>query len=337
MRPVILVFILVDVMTVPLGFGQGAILTGVGYADPTRILVAPGQITTLFVVGLSLNLDNPLLATTLPLPTSLGGISVTVSQAGHTFLAPLLGVQQLTLCNVGTGGTAPPGDCVLGAITLQVPWELSSGPNGNISSSAEVVVSQDGNASNMFTVLVAPDNLHVLTSCDVFPSFQPTPALQPITSPVCPPVVTHASGDLVSADDPAQPGEEIVIWALGLGPTSPTPVDGQPSPIVPATLSSPLYVQFDFRVNAAGSRPYVDPLSPTSSPTPTFAGLTPGQVGLYQINMRIPDVIPAVAPCGTTCSPVKCTIYNTVQSNMTIDIGANATFDGAAICVQPSQ
>jgi hypothetical protein len=41
--------------------------------------------------------------------------------------------------------------------------------------------------------------------------------------------------------------------------------------------------------------------------------------------------------CGSTCSHVMCTMYNTVTSNLTIDIGANQSWDGAAICVQPPQ
>jgi len=42
-----------------------------------------------------------------------------------------------------------------------------------------------------------------------------------------------------------------------------------------------------------------------------------------QINVRIPSTIPAVESCGTTCSHVACTIYNTVTSNLTVNIGAN--------------
>jgi hypothetical protein len=33
---------------------------------------------------------------------------------------------------------------------------------------------------------------------------------------------------------------------------------------------------------------------------------------------------------------MACGLFNTVSSNLTIDIGVNFSFDGAAICVQPA-
>jgi hypothetical protein len=157
--------------------------------------------------------------------------------------------------------------------------------------------------------------------------------------------VTHANGTVVTADNPAQPGEEIVIWAFGLGQTTPTPKTGQASPTPAATLSSRLYLQFDFRSNAMPSPPYINRTAPMPPPTPTFVGLTPGQVGLYQINVTIPSSIPAVDRCGLptsdlptgTTGGLALSLYNIVQSNVTIDIGAAISFDGAAICVQPGQ
>ena len=58
-------------------FGQGPTLAGTGYSNPSIIRVAPGQITTLFVTGLKTVLSQPVKATSLPLPTTLAGISVT--------------------------------------------------------------------------------------------------------------------------------------------------------------------------------------------------------------------------------------------------------------------
>ena len=51
----------------------------------------------------------------------------------------------------------------------------------------------------------------------------------------------------------------------------------------------------------------------------------PGQVGLYQINVKLPDIFPIVPKCGF--------------SNLTINISIFGTdsFDGAQVCVAPGQ
>lgn len=90
-------------------------------------------------------------------------------------------------------------------------------------------------------------------------------------------------------------------------------------------------MEFDFRPNAAPSRPFVHPTieSPGLS-SPIFAGLIPGYVGLYQINRKLPDTFPPQSLLGPT-----------VTSNLTINIGYLASsdfvdsYDGAAISIQP--
>jgi uncharacterized protein (TIGR03437 family) len=301
-----------------------------------NIQVSPGQITTVFVSGLTTDPTKPPRATNLPLPTSLAGIAVTIYQSSPTLsvAAPLLAVEQLNGCNYGVTPPPPvvPPDCMVGAITLQIPYELSPVPAPDSAigiAFADVVVSQNGTASKAFPVYVSPDNLHVLSTCDSFPS-------KPMNG-ICSSVVTHADGTLVTADSPALPGETVVIYAYGLGQTNQTPKTGQSNPTPAATVSSPLYLRFNFTSNAMPSPPYINRFSAVPTPAPLFAGLTPGQVGLYQINVTIPSTIPTVDKCGSTCSHVACTMYNTVTSNLTIDIGANQSWDGAAICVQPPQ
>ena len=92
MRRTLLVSVCAALMTFAPLFGQGMTLTGSGYASPTPIRVSPGQITTLFVSGLSLGTAKPQRATTLPLPNSLPTVS---------------------------------SDCLAAAITVQIPYELS--------------------------------------------------------------------------------------------------------------------------------------------------------------------------------------------------------------------
>jgi uncharacterized protein (TIGR03437 family) len=318
-------------------FGQGILGTGYfNFFGSRPIQVAPGQIVTVFVSGLNTVLSKPLKATSLPLPNSLGGVSVTLKEfiPSATYPVPLLAVQQIPFC---AGTTTPQPNCVVTAITLQVPYEilpLLPGSGGNGTLNPELVVSENGNANAAIAVLQpVNDNLHILSTCDTFPFGT---SLQ---TQSCYPVVTHSDGTLVGIDAPAKAGETVVIYTVGLGATSPAVKTGDANPMPPAVVASPVHLQFDFRTNAGPSRPYSNPLvaSPFAGPSPAFVGLTPGQVGLYQINVTIPSTIPAVERCETTCAPTVCTMYNTVQSNLTIDIGANASFDGAAICVQPPQ
>jgi uncharacterized protein (TIGR03437 family) len=59
---------------------------------------------------------------------------------------------------------------------------------------------------------------------------------------------------------------------------------------------------------------------------PLYSALTPGFVGLYQINFTLPQ-----PPVGTqACS-------GTVHSNLTVSVGGQTSFDGAGICVAPPQ
>ncbi len=326
-------------------YGQGITLSGTGYTDPSIVKVAPGQITTLFVTGLQTVLSSqPVNATGVPLPTTLAGVTVTLNLAGsQSSPVPLLSIQQVSVCS--PSGTPPPASgstsaCFITAITLQIPFDLPVPTGEKPPIATELAINENGTVSKTFRVLPITDNLHVINTCDAFPApkviragtFQSGAAVQQ-----CAPLATHADGTLITADSPAQAGEEIVIWAFGLGPTTPTPKTGQASPAPAATLSSFLYIQFDFRANAAPSRPYINPLimAPISTTGPLFVGLTPGQVGLYQINVRIPSSIPPVGSC--TPSASASSSYNMVQSNLTIDIAANTSFDGAALCVQPPQ
>jgi len=59
--------------------GQGITLSGTGYPNPTGIRAAPGQITTLFVTCSQTVLARPVNASSVPLPTTLAGISVALN------------------------------------------------------------------------------------------------------------------------------------------------------------------------------------------------------------------------------------------------------------------
>jgi uncharacterized protein (TIGR03437 family) len=79
-------------------------------------------------------------------------------------------------------------------------------------------------------------------------------------------------------------------------------------------------MSFDFTPNAAASG-YLHTESYAK------AWLTPGFVGLYQVNVQLPPTFPDVPSC----------VPDVVQSNLTISLGGDFSVDGAAICVQGAQ
>ena len=336
-------------------FGQGTTLVGAGYSIPTNIRVAPGQIIKLFISGTKTVLppqSRIQRATTVPLPTTVAGFSVNIQQGAHTYAAPLLSVEQVSTC-ADPNSSLP--ECFITALMMQIPFEIVTTQPPQVAAQlpGNLIVNDNGTESKAFNLFPLVDNLHVITGCDKQPDvwlnvngFISSNLF--LTAP-CNAVATHADGSIVSADSPAKPGEVVVIYAFGLGKTSPPVKTGEatptPAPILSRDLGGinpypVLAIQLDFRLNAGPSRPFVTPLIMVPAPPgPAFMGLTPGQVGLYQINVKLPDSFPPVLPCtGSMAVGVGTGIATSfVQSNLTIDIGGASSFDGAAICVQPIQ
>lgn len=94
---------------------------------------------------------------------------------------------------------------------------------------------------------------------------------------------SRADGGIVRPESPASPGETVVLYGTGFGPT--VLRDGRldrPSRADPLVDSDRVSVELDGRAVPAGSLWY--------------AGLTPGFPGLFQINLTLPDWTPANAP-----------------------------------------
>jgi uncharacterized protein (TIGR03437 family) len=87
--------------------------------------------------------------------------------------------------------------------------------------------------------------------------------------------IQHANYSPVSASSPAQPGEVVIVYATGLGPVSEPVSTGQFAPTVPLALVTQLV-----SVSVGGEPAQV-----------LFAGLAPGEVGVYQLNIQIPGNI----------------------------------------------
>ena len=102
----------------------------------------------------------------------------------------------------------------------------------------------------------------------------------------------------MSQENPAQRDQPIVMYAVGLGATTGGRVtSGNPAP------SSPLAETADLKVF------FGNPLFKQSEVIVDFSGLTPGYVGLYQLNLRVPgfhekgDALPITIRIGGVDSP----------------------------------
>jgi len=86
-------------------------------------------------------------------------------------------------------------------------------------------------------------------------------------------VVTHPGGSVVTPDNPARPGDAVTVWATGLGPVDEPQRTGRAAPpdSLVRTTSGPA-------VSVDGQGAAIQ-----------FSGLAPGFVGLYQVNVTIPQ------------------------------------------------
>lgn len=109
-----------------------------------------------------------------------------------------------------------------------------------------------------------------------FIPYAPQVFTYPRTETAIDPVIVHIDNSLVTPDHPAQPGEIVTIYATGAGKLNNPPLDGAAAPATPTatTVDTPA-------VTVGGAQAVVQ-----------FSGLTPGLVGLLQINVQLPPVLP---------------------------------------------
>jgi uncharacterized protein (TIGR03437 family) len=113
-------------------------------------------------------------------------------------------------------------------------------------------------------------------------------------------VAEHADGSLITPTASAQPGETVVLFAAGLGRTVPDSTSGR----VPTSAATILYAsEMQILLNGV----------PQPAASINYAGVTPGFAGLYQINLRLPEVLPANPEIqivfGAQASPATVLLY----------------------------
>ena len=192
---------------------------GVVNAGSFNAPISGGALATVF----GSNFAGSNVSASLPLPTTLGGVSVTVN--GRS--APLLFVNS-------------------GQVNFQVPWETATGK-------ANVVVT-NGLTSNTATVNVgtAAPGLFILPGGQA--------------------IVQNQDFSLNGPNNPAKTGSTIVVYLTGSGPVNPPVATGALSPLSPVASAT------------SQTSATIGP----SSASVAFAGLTPGFVGLLQMNLVVP-------------------------------------------------
>lgn len=228
-------------------------------------LLAPGDIASAY--GIQLAGATPTAASSLPLGTALGGVSILVN-----------GIQ------------APVYYTSSGQVNFQVPSQVQPGPG-------KVSLSYNGVTGNTVSTTFAASVPRILRLGIENYGLIVNSSDQSFPIPVTAGLNSH----------PAKRGDALVIYAIGLGMTTPGVADG-------------------------AAAPNAEPLARTAVPTVTFgggfvgtptngqilfSGLTPGFVGLYQINVVVPPDAPIndtvglqLQLGGATSNPVAIAVSN---------------------------
>ncbi len=340
-------FFVVLLLALPGSMGSGQTLVGVGYENPQMLHIAPGQVTTFFLTGANTVLapgSSLQRAAQTPLPVSLAGFSATISQQpwNVTEPLPLIQVYQFTNCSNSAQLSR---DCVITGITVQIPVDLHVDcggiilcsmtatpqspvigvdqsfkspllPQDGLHTTTTVAIADGGGVSQAFNVLLLPQDVHIVTTCD---AGLPNSVLA-IVPGACSSAVTHADGRLVTPSYPAKSGEELAMYAFGLGATSPTVPAGQPAPSPAPVATGQFSLSFAYTGTLASS----SQTNPAPISKPVFVGLSPGEVGLYQVNFVVQQAGGVVSGCD-----------GNDQANLRVILSTSLSpsFDTARVCV----
>jgi uncharacterized protein (TIGR03437 family) len=217
----------------------GAVVNGASFVN--GLPVAPGSLISIFGTGLA---ARPAAADTVPLSTTLGGVTVEFqTAAGTNIKAPLLYVQS-------------------DQVNAIVPWDLLLGEKA---ATVNVVVT-NGSQSSAPVAVKAAEFSPAIFAIGTLAAAQNTDGSLAQPDGSIPGRTTH----------PAKIGDTVVIYATGLGPVFPAVADGAKPP--DGTLVNSLH------------KPGV--LFKGHSAEISFSGLSPQFVGVYQLNVIVPDVVP---------------------------------------------
>jgi uncharacterized protein (TIGR03437 family) len=213
----------------------GQTLDGASFHSP----VVPGSVATVFQADIG---SSSTLAASVPLPTSLAGISM---KFNDSIAVPFF--------------SAAPNQA-----NIQIPWELQG-----LSSATLTATSAKGLVSKFAVPLAA-------FAPAIFTINQQGTG-QGIVTLANSSTLAAAPGSIDGAvTRAASRGDYVTIYCVGLGPVNNAPRTGAAAPDASSTTTSPVSVL----INGANV-------------PAAFAGLSPGSVGVFQVNVQIPGNAPA--------------------------------------------
>ena len=302
-----------------------AALVDAGYSTPEPPQIAPGQVVTLYYRGIGpLPGGQPRSGQAeAPLPTLLAGLSAQIIQQGSLFDVPISQVAQQNTCDSGATGPA----CLLTAIQVQIPFEISADAIRNLASGAvtlapraQIDVYAETERIATGALQPVPDNAHVLTNCDLPGDAQ--------AGTTCDRLVSHSDGRRLDAAAPAARGETIDVFLYGLGPTAPAATTGaaaQPGHAVTSVSGAPRVVaSFTPFVNSIANAPRGGhaPEPDEVQAEMIAAVLESGKVGVYAVAVRVPASLSPPIECG-----------GTVRSNYILTVITSQGAERIPVCI----
>ena len=273
----------------PISYFQGVVDNA---AYQIGSIIAPGELVA--VRGEQFTTGAAVAAQTLPLGTSLGGATVYVNGAA----VPTYYVAASHVENQG------------GQITFQVPYNTPAGQatvrvdrtdNGTVQTGNSISVQVLPVVPRLlqFTLNVTGNSLSTVDNISTEAGVGTNYAIATFTDFKTFPIPVTAG----VPSRPAHVGDVLIFYGLGFGKTSPPVTEGIAASGLP-TVANCLMVFGESVIPGANI-----------TATPSYCGLTPGAVGLYQVNVAVP----AGTPTG-------------VAVPITVAIG-NATSNAVAIAV----
>ena len=291
---------------VPNGLAAGpqpVVVSVAGVSAPTETLYVGAALPSISAIENSATgtLENSSHAAA---PNSI--VSIYAANAGNSTAIPstypttsVEGVQVLV------NGTAVPIYALVpaaGQINVQLPSELPS------TGTAAVSIETGSGTSSSFTIALGPADVGIFRiPSAAYPNngaiqiagsvwdAMPTALAASLGLPAC-----TGLAKTTLCGEPAKPGDNIVVYWTGGGPTTPNLPTGQAAP----ADGKPLYMTTQIPTVTIGGLPT----------TVSFSGITPGTAGEYQVNVAIPatvaagDQVPLVMSIGGSSDTVTIAI-----------------------------